>query len=114
MTSEPPSPPATVLEPDELERFLHTCSRERKSPTTQRVIDAASYGWLNRFIRNVESGQMGNDWLAFSDALPDRISDFFARVAIRSGGKPSRPTTTFPFARLPSRSTFQLPSARVS
>ena len=89
MSNHSPDPPAIALEPDELARFLETCTRERRSPTTQRVIDAASYGWLNHFIRDHEAGTAGDNWLSFGDALPDRISDFFARVAIRTGGGPS-------------------------
>ena len=87
MNIEQPKPPGAVLGPDELERFLHTCSRERHSPTTQRVIDAASYGWIHRFIRQHTDGTADETWLEPGDALPDRLSDFFARVAIRLGGR---------------------------
>lgn len=89
MDVEQPESPGEVLGTDELERFLHTCSRERHSPTTQRVIDAASYGWIQRFIRQQTDGTGGPDWLEPGDALPDRLSDFFARVAIRIGGRES-------------------------
>lgn len=87
MNIEQPKSPGAILGFAELERFLHTCSRERHSPTTQRVIDAASYGWIHRFVRQQTDGTAGPDWLEPGDALPDRLSDFFARVAIRLGGR---------------------------
>jgi hypothetical protein len=86
--SERPSRPEEALSPDDLQRFIYACSHERRSPTTHRMIDAASYGWIHMFIRNHgENAQPANDpiyrWLDPHDADPQKLGDYFGRVAIR-------------------------------
>ena len=86
-----PAPPREALSPEELQRFLHRCSRERRSPTTQRIIDAASYGWIHRFILSHTDGPpVSNEaWLDPEDAHADKLGEFFSRVAIRGGDQPA-------------------------
>jgi hypothetical protein len=85
--SEKPSQPQDALAPDELQRFMYACSHERRSHTTQRLIDAASYGWVHRFIRShgedAQLPQPGDEWLEPHDADPAKLSAYFGRVAIR-------------------------------
>jgi hypothetical protein len=85
--SERPSRPEEVLNPDDLQRFMYACSHERHSPTTHRMIDAASYGWIHQFIRshgeNASVPDAGLRWLDPHDADPQKLSDYFGRVAIR-------------------------------
>jgi hypothetical protein len=85
--SERPPQPEEALGPEELQRFMYACSHERRSHTTHRLIDAASYGWIHMFIRHhgVEAPprEPGDDWLAPHDADPAKIAAFFGRVAIR-------------------------------
>lgn len=85
--SERPSRPEEALSPDELQRFMYACSHERHSPTTHRMIDAASYGWIHQFIRSHGDGASTADpglrWLDPHDADPQKLGDYFGRVAIR-------------------------------
>jgi hypothetical protein len=85
--SERPSRPEDALGPEELQRFMYACSHERHSPTTHRQIDAASYGWIHQFIRSHGEGAPpqpeGHAWLDPHDADPNKIGDFFGRVALR-------------------------------
>jgi hypothetical protein len=85
--SERPSRPEEALGPEELDRVMYACSHERRSPTTHRVIDAASYGWIHRFIRSHGEGaqplEPGYTWLDPHDADPAKLGDFFGRVALR-------------------------------
>ncbi len=85
--SQRPGRPGETLPPDELQRFLYACSHERRSPTTQRIIDGASYGWIHRFIRsNSEDGggvAVDDNWREPYDADPVQLSEYFKRVAIR-------------------------------
>jgi hypothetical protein len=85
--SELPIPPEEALGPDELQRFSYACSHERRSHTTHRLIDAASYGWIHMFIRHhgeeARPRESGDDWLALHDADPVKIAAYFGRVAIR-------------------------------
>jgi hypothetical protein len=90
--TDKPAPPADVLDEDELERFTHSCSHERRSPTTQRIIDAASYGWIHHFIRFCagEGPAPGHpDWLDPGTAYPDKLAAYFSRVATRLHDRPS-------------------------
>jgi hypothetical protein len=84
---EPPIQPERALGPDDLQRFIYACSHERRSHTTQRLIDAASYGWIHMFIRHhgeeARPREPGDDWLAPHDADPAKIAAYFGRVAIR-------------------------------
>ncbi len=85
--SERPSRPEDALSPDELQRFMYACSHERRSPTTHRMIDAASYGWIHQFIRSHGEATSASEpdprWLDPHDADPQKLSDYFGRVAIR-------------------------------
>lgn len=85
--SQRPGRPGESLPPDELQRFLYACSHERRSPTTQRIIDGASYGWIHMFIRsNSEDAggdMLGDGWLEPYDADAIQLSEYFKRVAIR-------------------------------
>jgi hypothetical protein len=85
--TEAPQQPETALSPDELQRFMYACSHERRSPTTQRLIDAASYGWIHFFIRShgedAEHHPLADDWLEPHDASPRKLQEYFGRVAIR-------------------------------
>ncbi len=85
--SQPPERPGKALPPEELQRFMYACSHERRSPTTQRVIDGSSYGWIHQFIRsNSEDGGgdvLGETWLEPYDADATQLSAYFMRVAIR-------------------------------
>lgn len=78
-----------ALPAEELQRFLYSCSHERRSPTTQRVIDAASYGWIQRFIHGCgEDGgvHLPDGWSETAGANPMQLSEYFKRVAIRLRG----------------------------
>jgi hypothetical protein len=85
--SERPSRPEDALPPDDLERFMYACAHERRSPTTQRLIDAASYGWIHMFIRShgdeASPPESGLGWLDPHDADPAKLAGYFGRVAIR-------------------------------
>jgi hypothetical protein len=85
--SERPSRPEDALGPEELQRFMYACSHERRSPTTHRLIDAASYGWIHMFIRShgedAPPASPGPGWLDPHDADPAKLGAFFGRVAIR-------------------------------
>ncbi|MGH8912994.1 MAG: hypothetical protein ACRDZM_00570 [Acidimicrobiia bacterium] len=85
--SERPRRPEDALGPEELQRFIYACSHERHSPTTHRLIDAASYGWIHRFIRSLGEDApptpAGPGWLDPHDADPVKLGHFFGRVATR-------------------------------
>ncbi|MGA8039152.1 MAG: hypothetical protein WCA93_03495 [Acidimicrobiia bacterium] len=85
--SDTPRMPEEALAPEELQRFMYACSHERRSPTTQRLIDASSYGWIHFFIRshgeNATETPRPDDWLEPHDADPAKLSEFFKRVGIR-------------------------------
>ncbi len=81
-----PDRPEIALGTDVLQRFMYACSHERRSPTTQRQIDAASYGWIHMFIRSQDEApehDPGLRWLDPHDADPQKLSDYFGRVAAR-------------------------------
>ena len=86
-----PAPPREALSSEELQRFLRGCSRERRSPTTRRIIDASSYGWIHRFILAQTDGPPVSTeaWLNPGDAYPDKLGGFFSRVATRIGDNPA-------------------------
>jgi hypothetical protein len=88
-TREAPRPPREALSPDHLQRFMYACSHERHAPTTQRLIDASTYGWIHLFIRDhgEEGGaaETGEGWLDPRDADPAKLAAYFGRVAIRVG-----------------------------
>lgn len=80
------SQPKDALEPEDYQRFMYACAHERRSPTTQRLIDAASYGWIYKFIHDHgedADGDPPEDWLAPHDANPRMLAEYFGRVAIR-------------------------------
>lgn len=86
--SDAPPQPKDALEPHDYQRFMYACAHERRSPSTQRLIDAASYGWVYRFIHDFgEEATMppapGNGWLDVHDASPRKLSEYFGRVSIR-------------------------------
>ncbi|HEY4606869.1 MAG TPA: hypothetical protein VIH55_04395 [Acidimicrobiia bacterium] len=105
--SERPSRPQDALAPEDLQRFIYACSHERRSPTTHRLIDAASYGWIHMFIRNhgedAPPQEPGPAWLDPHDADPQKLGDFFGRVAIRL-----RSTGAFDYATLLERHFHEL------
>ncbi len=83
-----PLQPREALEPDDYQRFMYACAHERRSPSTQRLIDASSYGWVYRFI--TEHGEeadtpptAGDGWLDPHDANPRMLGEYFGRVAVR-------------------------------
>lgn len=84
MTSPPA--PEQVLGEDELQRFIESCSRERRSPITHKTIDAISYGWLQRFIsEHLDSpDQVTAPWPPPSDVDQVALAGFFARVMQRT------------------------------
>jgi hypothetical protein len=96
--SERPIRPRAALASEELQRFIYACSHERRSPTTQRLIDASSYGWIHLFIRtNGEDAPVpepGDAWLDPHDADPAKLEGFFGRVAIRLRDTPAFDYTT--------------------
>lgn len=92
MSTAPPQP-REALEPGEYQRFMYACSHERHSPTTRRLIDASSYGWVHRFIQtHGEDAEAppppGDAWLDTEDADPGQLGDYFGRVAIRLRNTP--------------------------
>ena len=86
-TRETPRRPREALSPEALQRFMYACSHERRSPTTHRLTDASTYGWIHLFIREngEEGGAMdgGGDWLDPLDADPAKLAAYFGRVSIR-------------------------------
>lgn len=66
---------------------MYACSHERRSPTTHRLVDASTYGWIHLFIRDQgEEGvraEPGEGWLDPHDADPAKLAAYFGRVAIR-------------------------------
>lgn len=85
--TDAPKQPKDALGADDYQRFMYACSHERRSPTTQRLIDASSYGWVYRFIREQgdgpESPPPGDGWLHPHDASPRKIAEYFGRVSLR-------------------------------
>lgn len=86
--SNPPPQPQDALEPAEYQRFMYACSHERHSPTTRRLIDASSYGWVYRFIQTFSEDAPhppapGDAWLDIHDATARKLGEFFGRVSIR-------------------------------
>lgn len=80
------APPKEALDPDSYQRFMYACAHERRSPSTRRLIDAASYGWVYRFIQEngVESeAPPEGDWLEPHDATPRKLAEYFNRVGLR-------------------------------
>ena len=63
----------------------------RRSPTTQRIIDGASYTWIHNFIlaHTDEESPSTEDWLGSGVANPQQLSGFFSRVATRVGDNPA-------------------------
>lgn len=67
---------------------MHACAHKRHSPTTRKLIDAASYGWIYRFIHDFGDEAetpppTGHAWLDTHSADPRKIGEFLGRVAIR-------------------------------
>lgn len=66
---------------------MYACAHERRSPSTQRLIDASSYGWVYRFIQDhgveAQAPHDGADWLESYDASPRKLGEYFKRVALR-------------------------------
>lgn len=66
---------------------MYACSHELRSPTTHRLIDASTYGWIHLFIRDHggEDGaaETGEGWIDPHDADPAKLAAYFGRVAIR-------------------------------
>lgn len=80
------APPKDALDADSYQRFMYACAHERRSPSTQSLIDAASYGWVYRFIQEngVESETSPEgDWLEPHDATPRKLAEYFKRVGLR-------------------------------
>lgn len=88
--NHPPRRPTEALTAEDLQRFVYACAHERHSPTTRRVVDAASYGWVHRFVHDHEDHPDAQpdreDWLDHHDADPGQLSRYFGRVAVRLRG----------------------------
>lgn len=88
-----PPQPRDGLEPTEYQRFMYACSHERHSPTTRRLIDASSYGWVYRFVQTFSEDAAapppaGDDWLEVHDASARMLGEYFGRVSIRVRNSP--------------------------
>lgn len=86
--AETPQQPHLVLGQEDLQRFMYACAHERHSPSTQRLIDAASYGWVYTFIHSFgdeadTTPGPGDSWLDPHDANPRKLSEYFGRVGLR-------------------------------
>lgn len=82
-----PPQPGDALEQDDYQRFMYACAHERRSPSTQRLIDAASYGWVYQFIHLFDEDaappEPGEAWLDPHDANPRMLAEYFGRVGLR-------------------------------
>jgi len=63
------------------------------------LIDAASYGWIYKFIHDYDDEAdhpppPGDSWLQPHTADPRKLSEFFGRVAIRVRETPGQPYAT--------------------
>lgn len=84
--------PEQALGPEELQRFVEACSREKRSPITHKTIDAISYGWLQRFISEHldESVPVKAPWPPPPEIDLVALSGFFSRVMLRTREGPAR------------------------
>lgn len=85
--SELPPEPQDALPAEDLDRFVQSCSRERRSPLTHKTMDATSYAWVHRFIQAYSEdpthAHPESQWLAPTEAHPKALSGFFERVGHR-------------------------------
>lgn len=84
--------PEQALGPEELQRFVEACSREKRSPITHKTIDAISYGWLQRFIsEHLDSpDKITAPWPPPPEVDRVALSGFFSRVMLRTREGPAR------------------------
>ena len=84
--------PEQALDPEELQRFVEACSREKRSPITHKTIDAISYGWLQRFISEHLDSAHGTSapWPPPPEVNRVALSGFFSRVMLRTREGPAR------------------------
>lgn len=84
MTSPPA--PEQVLGTEELQRFIESCSREKRSPITHKTMDAMSYGWLERFIREHLDSEdiVSATWPPPPEIDQIALAGFFSRVMQRT------------------------------
>lgn len=89
--STPPAP-EQALGPEELQRFIESCSREKRSPITHKTIDAISYGWLQRFIsEHLDSpDRITAPWPPPPEVNQVALAGFFSRVMQRTREGPAR------------------------
>jgi len=90
MTS--PAAPEQVLGAEELQRFIESCSREKRSPITHKTMDAISYGWLQRFISEHLDSPDGTSahWPPPPEVDEIALAGFFSRVMQRTREGPAR------------------------
>jgi len=79
--------PQEALGAAELERFVHGCARERRSPMTHRTMDGRTYRWLDRFVASYTADGSGPStpvaWPAPDEADYTALGAFFRRVSAR-------------------------------
>jgi hypothetical protein len=90
MTSPPA--PEQVLDANELQHFIESCSREKRSPITHKTMDAVSYGWLQRLIsEHLDSIDGGSTpWPPPPEVDQIALAGFFSRVMQRTREGPAR------------------------
>jgi hypothetical protein len=84
--------PEQVLGPEDQQRFIEACSREKRSPISHKTIDAITYGWLQRFISQRLDSEAAADvaWPPPAEVDPVALSGFFSRVMLRTREGPAR------------------------
>ncbi|MFQ5524081.1 MAG: hypothetical protein ACE5F5_10975 [Acidimicrobiia bacterium] len=79
--------PQDALEAVELERFVHGCARERRSPMTHKTMDGHTYHWLERFVASYTADgsqpPAPAGWPAPDEADFTALGGFFKRVSAR-------------------------------
>lgn len=89
--SSPPAP-EQALGPEELQRFIESCAREKRSPITHKTMDAMSYAWLQSFIsEHLDSPDaVSTSWPPPEEVDQVALAGFFSRVMQRTREGPAR------------------------